>query len=81
MDKIIFHDLIKVSEINNRILTFKDLESFTYNIINENDKGDLDLVKLKSYGFTFSENIENNIINIDTLTKIIKSKIKSYFRH
>ena len=75
MDKIIFHDLVKVSELNKKLLTFKDLESFTDSLLNPEIQSDIDITHLKNHGFIFADNIETNIINIDTLVKIMKSWI------
>lgn len=72
MDRIIFHDLIKVNEINNKLLAFKDLQEFTNSLLDSGSKSDIDIARLKSFGFTFNENTETNIINIDTLIKILK---------
>ena len=77
MERIILHNELKVNEINRKKMDVTMLMYFTDTLLNSgmSNRQTVDLLKQK--GFQHSASIETNIINLDTLIKIVRCRLIS----
>lgn len=77
MERTILHNMLKVSEINKKKMDITTLMQFTDSALNSEICNRLTVDLLKQRGFKHSDSIETNIINLDTVIKIVRCRFIS----